>query len=123
MGQRSGIAARCGLKSQTWLGSVIAVAVWQAGSCNSNSTPSLGTSICCAYSSKKEKKKSDSNYVKLFKEKCEHNERNQRQKNAFKQRTKETWNKRGKSGRMVNKRFFLIFKLIQKIINDLKQKF
>ena len=36
---------RC--RSQTWLGSLVAVAVVQASSCSSNSTPSLGTSICC----------------------------------------------------------------------------
>ena len=33
-------------RSQTWLGSSIAVAVVQAGSYSSDSTPSLGTSIC-----------------------------------------------------------------------------
>ena len=33
-------------RSQTWLGSYIAVAVVWAGSCSSNSTPSRGTSIC-----------------------------------------------------------------------------
>ena len=33
-------------RSQTWLRSDIAVAVAQAGSCSSDSTPSLGTSIC-----------------------------------------------------------------------------
>ena len=40
-----------------WLGSGIAVAVMQAGSCRSNLTPSLGTSICCRCDPKKEKKK------------------------------------------------------------------
>ena len=30
-----------------WLGSGIAVAVVQAGSCSSNMTPSLGTATCC----------------------------------------------------------------------------
>ena len=34
-------------RSQMWLRPPVAVAVAQAGSCNSNSTPSLGTSICC----------------------------------------------------------------------------
>ena len=34
-------------RSQTWLRSYAAVAVVQAGSNSSNSTPSLGTSICC----------------------------------------------------------------------------
>ena len=44
-------------RSQTWLRSSIAVAVVQAGRCNSNSVPCLGTSICCRYGSKKKKKK------------------------------------------------------------------
>ena len=44
---------RCSL--QTRLGSGIAVAVAKAGSCSSNLTPSLGTSICCGCSSKKTK--------------------------------------------------------------------
>ena len=43
-------------KSQTWLISCIAVAVVQAGSCSSNQTPSLGTSICCRCGPKKTKK-------------------------------------------------------------------
>ena len=34
-------------RSQMWLRSCTAVAVAKAGSCSSNSTPSLGTSICC----------------------------------------------------------------------------
>ena len=48
---------RC--RSQTWLGSDIAaaVAVVLAGSCSSNWTPSLGTSICHGYGLKKLKKK------------------------------------------------------------------
>ena len=33
-------------RSQMWLGSGIAVALVQAGGCSSNSTPSLGTSMC-----------------------------------------------------------------------------
>ena len=38
----------CCERSQMWFGSgaVVAVAVAVAGSCSSNSTPSLGTSIC-----------------------------------------------------------------------------
>ena len=36
-------------------GSNVAVAVIQAGSCSSNSTPSLGTSICCRCRPKKQK--------------------------------------------------------------------
>ena len=39
--------------SQTWLRSGVAVAVVEAGSCSSDSTPSLGTSICCGYGPKK----------------------------------------------------------------------
>ena len=41
---------------QTWLRSCIAVAVRLVGSCSSNSTPSLGTSVCCRYGPKKRKK-------------------------------------------------------------------
>ena len=44
-------------RSQTRLGSRVAVAMVQAGSCSSNSTPSLGTSMCLKCSPKKEKKK------------------------------------------------------------------
>ena len=44
-------------RSQTQLGSCIAVAVAQAGSYSSNSTPSLGSSICWGYGRKKKKKK------------------------------------------------------------------
>ena len=43
-------------RSQTQLRSGVAVAVAVAGSCSSNVTPSLGTSICCGCSAKKEKK-------------------------------------------------------------------
>ena len=42
--------------SQTRLGSGVAVAVVQAGSRSSNSTPNLGTSICRECSPKKQKK-------------------------------------------------------------------
>ena len=37
-------------RSQMWLGSCVAVAVVWASSCTSDSTPSLGTSICHGYS-------------------------------------------------------------------------
>ena len=40
---------------QMWLGSGVAVAVVWAGSCSSNSTPSLGTSIFGGCDSKKQK--------------------------------------------------------------------
>ena len=40
-------------RSQTQLRSSTAIAVVQAGSCCSDSTPSLGTSICCKCSPKK----------------------------------------------------------------------
>ena len=40
-----------------WLGSGIAMAVAQASSYSSDSTPSLGTSICCTNSPKKKKKR------------------------------------------------------------------
>ena len=57
----SGLRIRCGCKLQCrlqmLLRSGIAVAVGVAGSCSSNSTPSLGTSICFGFSHKKEKKK------------------------------------------------------------------
>ena len=59
------LASLCGLRiqhcrdlwcrSQLWLGSRIAVTVAQAGSCSSDSTPSLGTSICCGCGPKKTK--------------------------------------------------------------------
>ena len=42
-------------KLQMWLGSCVAVAVVQAGSCSSDLT--LGTSTCCRYVCKKKKKK------------------------------------------------------------------
>ena len=42
---------------QTRLGSHVAVAVAQAGSYSSDSTPSLGTSICCGYGPKRQGKK------------------------------------------------------------------
>ena len=44
-------------RSQRRLGSHVAVAVVEAGSCRSNSTPHLGTSICLVCSPKKPKKK------------------------------------------------------------------
>ena len=53
--------------SQMWLGSRVAVAV--AGGCNSDSTPSLETSICCRCRPKKQKKKKgggDSEFLLLM---------------------------------------------------------
>ena len=47
---------RC--RSQMQLGSCIAVAVAQAGSCISHSTPSLGISICYGCNSKKQTRNS-----------------------------------------------------------------
>ena len=44
-------------RSWKWLGFRVAVAVAVAGSCSSDSTPSLGTSICCKFSPKKLKTK------------------------------------------------------------------
>ena len=44
-------------RSQKWPGSGIAVAVAVAESYSSNYTPSLGTSICCRYGPKNQKKK------------------------------------------------------------------
>ena len=61
LGLLNGLRIRCCHElwcgSQTWLGSGVAVAVVQAGSCRSNSTPSLGTSTCCGGSPKKTGKK------------------------------------------------------------------
>ena len=42
---------------QMWFESGVAVAVVQASNCSSDSTPSLGTSICYRCSCKKKKKK------------------------------------------------------------------
>ena len=42
---------------QTQLGSGVAVAAVEAGSCSSDWTPSLGTSICYRYNPEREKKK------------------------------------------------------------------
>ena len=52
------VSMRCGFNP--WLrsvgqGSGVAVAMVEAGSCTSNLTPSLGTSICRGYSPKKQK--------------------------------------------------------------------
>ena len=44
-------------RSQMWLRSCIAVAVAVAGSCSLDLTPSLGTSICCRWNPKKQRKK------------------------------------------------------------------
>ena len=52
MAEGSGVAVSCG-RSQLWLRSWVAVA--KAGSCSSDSTPSLGTSTCCGCGPKKQK--------------------------------------------------------------------
>ena len=52
-------------RSQIWLRSGVAVAVVQAGSCSSNSTPSLGTSICCRCGPKKTKNKQNKGFLFL----------------------------------------------------------
>ena len=44
-------------RSQSWLGSGVAVTVAQVNSCSSNQTPSLGTSICHGCGPKKTKDK------------------------------------------------------------------
>ena len=43
-------------RSQMWLGPGIAVSVKQASGCSSDSTPNLGTSICCRDGPKKKNK-------------------------------------------------------------------
>ena len=48
--------------SQMWPRSGVTVAVAVSSSCSSDSTPSLGTSICCGFSPKKEKKKKSQIY-------------------------------------------------------------
>ena len=61
MASLSGLRIRCHCelwcRLQMQLGSGIVMAVVQAGSCSSNSTFSLGTSICCGCSPKTNKKK------------------------------------------------------------------
>ena len=57
LGLGSGIAVSLRYESQTQLGSQIAVAVVKAGSCRSDSTLSLGTSICHRSGPEKIKKK------------------------------------------------------------------
>ena len=44
-------------RSQMWLKSPVAVAVVSAGSCSSNSAPSLGTSMCRRCGPKKQRKR------------------------------------------------------------------
>ena len=44
-------------RSQTWLGSRVAVAGVYTSSCSSDSTPSLGTSMCCRCDPKKKRRK------------------------------------------------------------------
>ena len=60
---RSGIWHCCGLRcrSQTWLGSRVAMAVAFASSCSSDSTPSLGISICRGCSPQKQNNKKNKN--------------------------------------------------------------
>ena len=55
----SGIWHCCELwcKWQTWFGFCVAVAVAVAGRCSTDSTPSLGISICCRCASKRKKEK------------------------------------------------------------------
>lgn len=53
-------------RSQMKLRSCVAVAVEEAGSCSSNMTPSLGTSICYRYGPKKQEKKKVSLKIKII---------------------------------------------------------
>ena len=48
---------------ESWLGSCVAVSVVQVGKGSSDSTPGLGTSICCRCSPKKTKKKKETNLL------------------------------------------------------------
>ena len=60
-GLRSQHCSELWCRSQTWLRSHVAVAVGWAGSWSSNSTPSLGTSICSGCGPKKQKKNKNKN--------------------------------------------------------------
>ena len=60
-GLRIGCCCELGCRSQTRLRSGIAVSVVSAGSCSSDLTPSLGTSMCCGCSPKKTKDKNNNN--------------------------------------------------------------
>ena len=51
---------------QMWLGHGIEVAVAVVGSCSSDSTPNLGTSICCGCGPKKIHKKEKENNRKIL---------------------------------------------------------
>ena len=53
-------------RSQTWLGSGVAVAVVWASSYRSHSTPSLGTSICRRCGPKRKKQNKQTNKVRLL---------------------------------------------------------
>ena len=53
-------------KLQMQLGSHIAAAVMQAGSCSCDSTPSLETSICCRSSCKKKERKKKKDFLKIL---------------------------------------------------------
>ena len=52
-------------RSQTRLGSGVAVAVVEAGSCSSDSAPSLGTSICCGSGPKEQNKQTKNQKIKF----------------------------------------------------------
>ena len=53
-------------RMQMCLGSGVAVAAVYASSSSSDSTPSLGTPICCRYGPKKEKKKKKKKILKIL---------------------------------------------------------
>ena len=57
MGYGSGVVVSCGVRLQTQLRFCVAVPVAEAEGYNSNSTPSLGTSICSRCGPKKQKTK------------------------------------------------------------------
>ena len=58
----------CGAGHRRGSDPAVAVAVMQAGSCSSNSTPSLGTPVCCTWGLKKASRKEEKESKKERKE-------------------------------------------------------
>ena len=74
------------------LRSSVAVAVAQAGSCTSDSSPSLGTSICCRYSPKKQKQKKPKKTKKTKPKQQQQQQQQQQQDNKPPQNNEERTN-------------------------------